>query len=85
MPLAPDRFEVPRSLWVERVQLRDEPAPYYVCWRPHLSTFAEDAKAVLRFARWPASTPTGAALRQWLNAEPAPAVEEPNDNTRTII
>lgn len=84
MPLAPDRFEVPRSLMIERVQLRDEPAPYYLCWRPHLSTFAEDAKAVLRFARWPASTPTGAALRQWLEAEQDPAVEEPDHNSTTI-
>lgn len=70
---------------IERVRLRDEPLPYYICWRPNLSTFAEDAKAVLRFARWPASTPTGAALRAWLKAEPEPSAEEPNDNTKTII
>lgn len=46
---------------------------------------ANDPKGVLDFARWPASTPTGAALREWLNATPAQTEAEPNDNTKTII
>lgn len=40
---------------------------YFICWRPHTSELAADRKAVLRFARWPASTPTGQALREWLD------------------
>lgn len=80
-----NRFDVPGSLMVERVLPKGETVPYYVCWRPHISCFANTIKEVLKFARWPASTPTGAALREWLNAEPEQQRPEPNDQTKTII
>lgn len=80
-----DKFSVPGSLTVERLKPKTGPSPIYLCWRPNLSVFALDIKAVVRFAKWPASTPTGAALREWLNAVPEEAVPEPNDNTKTII
>ena len=38
----------------------------YCCWRPHTSVFCANRKEVLRFAAWPAKTPTGDALRVWL-------------------
>lgn len=84
MPLN-DRFHIEGSLTVERVIPRGETVPYYICWRPNITAFANNAKEVIHFARWPASTPTGAALRDWLKALPEPAVPEPNDNTKTII
>jgi hypothetical protein len=31
------------------------------------SVFRNDRKGVLQFAAWPAKTPTGDALREWLN------------------
>lgn len=40
----------------------------FTCWRPHVSQVATTRKEVLAFARWPASTPTGQALREWLTA-----------------
>lgn len=55
-------FNRPGSLRIEW-QPRDR---YFVCWRPHVSQLCTDRKEVLRFARWPASTPTGQALREWL-------------------
>lgn len=39
----------------------------FICWRPHTSQLATSRKEVLRFARWPASTVTGQALREWLD------------------
>lgn len=86
MPLTEtNKFIVPGSLYIERLLPKTGPSPLYLCWRPSISAFGVDAKAVLRFARWPASTPTGASLREWLKASPEPAVPEPNDNTKTII
>ena len=38
----------------------------YCCWKPHTSVFCANRKEVLRFAEWPAKTPTGDALRDWL-------------------
>ena len=84
MPLN-DCFEIVGALKVERVVPRGESSFYYICWRPNISAFANDSKEVIRFARWPASTPTGAALRQWLKALPEAVEPEPNDNTKTII
>lgn len=62
-----DRFHIPGALWVERQRHRDGP-DCYVVWRPETSVLAADRKAVLNAARWPASTPTGQALREWLNS-----------------
>ena len=51
----------------------------FTCWRPHRSVFCRTPKEVLAFARWPASTPTGQALREWLQSidlrEPEPETE----------
>lgn len=79
-----DFFNVPHSLSIQRQHPKTGPSPLFLCWRPNLSVYCLDAKSVIRFARWPASTPTGAALRQWLSFETKPA-PEPNDNTKTII
>ena len=69
----------------------------YMAWRPHVSMLFTDTKELLRFIAWPRKTPTGDALREWLNgptAEPQPALaasgfgpdpDDPNYQTRTII
>jgi hypothetical protein len=71
----------------------------YMAWRPHVSMLFTDTKEMLRFIGWPRKTPTGDALRAWLNgtSEPAPTQPEPEasgfgpdqddptHNTRTII
>jgi hypothetical protein len=71
----------------------------YMAWRPHVSMLFTDTKELLAFIAWPKKTPTGDALREWLNLtpmEPAPVAEteasgfgpdpdDPNHQTRTIV
>jgi hypothetical protein len=71
----------------------------YMAWKPHVSMLFTDTKELLAFIAWPRKTPTGDALRKWLNlepTEPAPVAEleasgfgpdpgDPNHQTRTII
>jgi hypothetical protein len=72
----------------------------YMAWRPHVSMLFTDPKELLRFIAWPAKTPTGEALREWLKVKPAqpvpaapatdasgfgPDPDDPNHNTRTVI
>lgn len=39
---------------------------YFSAWKPDVSQHFRDAKALLRWMAWPPKTPTGDALRQWL-------------------
>lgn len=39
---------------------------WFVAWRPGTSQMFTDAKELLRWVKWPAKTPTGDALRDWL-------------------
>jgi len=43
----------------------------YMAWRPHVSMLFTDTKELLRFVAWPPKTPTGDALREWLNSPTA--------------
>lgn len=52
----------------------------YLAWRPHVSMLFTDTKELLTFIAWPRKTPTGEALREWLNgpsAETQPPPEAP--------
>ena len=40
----------------------------YMAWKPHVSMLFTDTKEMLRFIGWPRKTPTGDALREWLEA-----------------
>jgi hypothetical protein len=40
----------------------------YTCWKPDVSLYCTTRKEVLKFAAWPAKTPTGDALRAQLNS-----------------
>ena len=59
----------------------------FTAWRPHTSQGFTDSASLLRWARWPAKTPTGDALRQWLAAlEEAPVeAAEAGDRTRMVV
>jgi hypothetical protein len=71
----------------------------YMAWKPDVSMLFTDVKELLAFIAWPRKTPTGDALREWLNLKPAepaltadpeasgfgPDPDDPNANTRTII
>ena len=71
----------------------------YLAWKPHVSMLFTDTKELLAFVGWPKKTPTGDALRSWLNATPepgpaqpepdasgfGPGPEDPTANTRTTV
>lgn len=86
-----DEFVVPGSLRITKITSRIgkgndvDTETHFICWRPDLSAGCITPEAAVRFARWPASTPTGKALREWLGITPRSPPAEPNENTRTII
>ena len=82
--MKPDRFEIPGSLFVVRSLRKDGPSPVYVAWLPNTSRMFYDKKSVLRFCKWPASTPSGVALRQWLDTFDDVAIPEPESDTARI-
>jgi hypothetical protein len=82
--MKPDRFEVPGSLLVERSLRKDGPSPVYVAWKPHTSQLFYEKKPLLAFCKWPASTSSGVALRQWLDTFDDVAIPEPESNTARI-
>lgn len=41
---------------------------YYICWKPDVSMWFQDRKAMLKFIAWPPKTPTGDRLREWLKS-----------------
>ena len=48
----------------------------YIAWKPHVSQCFTDRRSLLRFISWPTKTPTGDAIREWLNShDDAPAAE----------
>jgi len=46
--------------------MREGPPVVYAVLRGKTSKLFTDHKALLKFVKWPASTPTGQALRDWL-------------------
>ena len=64
--MKPEVFFTRGALRVERQTPREGPSPVYVAWKPHTAATFTNEKALLKFAAWPKSTPTGAALRDWL-------------------
>jgi len=41
---------------------------YYIAWKPDVSMWFQDRKAMLKFVSWPPKTPTGDRLREWLKS-----------------
>ena len=59
-----DQF-VANSLRIETAT--DWSGRWFVVWKPNVSVYCRTRKEVLKFASWPAKTPTGDALRAWLD------------------
>ena len=59
----------------------------FYAWRPHTSRAFLDSSSLLRWVKWPAKTPTGDALRQWIaGLEEAPVeAAEAGDHTRMVV
>ena len=64
-------FNVPGSLRIERFRQREGPSPVWIIWtpgttRPVSGSDQQAFRDILKAAKWPASTPTGQKLREWL-------------------
>ena len=59
------RFCRPGSIYIERQEDRWN-GEGFIAWKPHISKCFTDRKALLRFIAWPAKTPTGDEIREWL-------------------
>ena len=78
------QFFKPGSVLIERQVPREGPSPVFIAWKPGTSQTFTDKKALLKFAAWPKSTPTGLELREWLNSFPDIAIEKPELDTARI-
>jgi hypothetical protein len=61
-----ERFHVPGALLVVAYNDRWNGLSY-IAWKPDVSMHFRERKDLLRFCSWPTKTPTGDALRAWLN------------------
>lgn len=62
------QFFKPGSILIERQVPREGPSPVFTAWKPHTAQTFTDEKALLKFAAYPKSTPTGVDLREWLRS-----------------
>jgi hypothetical protein len=83
----PDYFTA-GGLWIERRRNKEGPPVTYTVWKPNTSRIFTDLKKAIKFAAYPASTPTGQALREWFKSFnvviPEQKEPEPNDQTKMI-
>ena len=72
-----EQFEAP-GLKVTRTYDRGS-GEFFIAWKPDVSMWFKDRKAMLKFVAWPPKTPTGDRLREWLssfaNEEPKAVVD----------
>lgn len=66
-----NRFVAP-GLFIER-----QKDGTYIAWKPHVSVGCNGRKSLLRFIAWPAKTPTGDLIREWLNSFEKPSATQP--------
>ena len=71
------QFFKPGSVLIERQVPREGPSPVFIAWKPNTSQTFTDEKALLKFAAWPKSTPTGSELRDWLRSFDGVVIEKP--------
>ena len=64
--MKPEVFQRPGIL-IERHRLREGPPVHYVCWKPGTSCFKADRLSVIKWFSWSKGTPTGDAMREWLD------------------
>ena len=67
------QFFKPGSLLIEYQEHREGPSPVFVAWKPNTAQTFVDRSSLLKFCAWPASTPTGKELREWIDSQLASA------------
>ena len=65
--MKPDYFTA-GGLWIERRRNKEGPPVTYTVWKPNTSRIFTDVKKAIKFAAYPASTPTGQELREWFKS-----------------
>lgn len=78
------QFFKPGSILIERLVPREGPSPVFTAWKPHTAQTFTDEKALLKFAAYPKSTPTGVDLREWLRSFDGIPIENPELDTARI-
>ena len=53
-------------MWIERNRRREGPPVVYTVMSGTTARLFTDPKAIIKWVKWPKSTPTGDALREWL-------------------
>lgn len=75
---AEDKFIIPGSLGIWRIRQKEGPPHVFMLHRVDkaYTEYHVEKKTLLKAVEWPKSTPTGQAIRDWLDtfdeAEPAP-------------
>lgn len=76
------------GLWIERKLNKEGPLVTYTVWKPNTARIFTDVKKAIKFAAYPASTPTGQKLRQWFESFDVVVSEqkepEPTEQTKMI-
>ena len=78
-------FYVPGSIRIEKVRMKEGPTPVYIAWKPDTAQSFTDTKELLRFVKWPKSTPTGQKIREWLDECEEVIAPEPNADTKMVV
>ena len=91
--MKPDYFTA-GGLWIERRRNKEGPPVTYTVWKTNTARIFTDVKKAIKFAAYPASTPTGQELREWFKSFepknqgatllPRPEKPEPNENIKMI-
>ena len=83
---------VRQGLRIERITPHEGPSPVFNAWRPNRSQCFTDTTELIRFCKWPKSTPTGQELRDWIDSfeiDTAKATSQneldPTADTKVII
>lgn len=77
-----EHFEAP-GLKVSRT-FSPHSGAWYIAWKPYVSMWFTDRKALLKFAAWPAKTTTGDRLREWLKGFESDAPASKVDPASTL-
>lgn len=57
----------------------------FIAWKPHVSRCFKDRRSLLRFIAWPAKTPTGDRIREWLDSFDQAPEPAPQDTTAELL
>ena len=83
MSMKSERRFVAGQLWIEVTKHREGPPLVYVCRSGKTARLFTDPDKLLKFVRWPKSTPTGQLLREWLDHWDAPEVD-PQEQVKMV-